>query len=166
MKASPGYPIPHESLAEDWGFREAWQNRCVKREQTSHTFLPVSYVKASKRQHLFTRNGISVFFFLKTFFQSLAIFLKCLPNTSHRMISSYKRCSCITFVLTDLQISAAERAVCDPMEREWEQRDAREQLITHVAGRFDPGTVGDGDGDAMCLNVKMQTVVRASLLSH
>lgn len=69
-------------------------------------------------------------------------------------------------MLTDLQISAAERAVCDPMEREWEQLDAREQLITHVAGRLDPDTVGDGDGDAMCSNVKLQTVVRASLLSH
>lgn len=34
-----GYPIPHKSLAEDWGFREAWQNRCIKQEQTSHNFL-------------------------------------------------------------------------------------------------------------------------------
>lgn len=28
------------------------------------------------------------------------------------------------------------------------------QLITHVVGRFEPDTVGDVDGDAMCLDVK------------
>lgn len=49
MKASPGYPIPHKSLAVGWGFREAWQNCCIKQEQTSHTSLTVSYVKASDR---------------------------------------------------------------------------------------------------------------------
>ena len=29
-----------------------------------------------------------------------------------------------------------------------------------------PDTVGDVDGDAMCLDVKLQTAVRPSLLSH
>lgn len=43
--------------------------------------------------------------------------------------------------------------------------DARKQLITHVVGTFEPDTVGDVDGDAMCLNIKLQTAVRPSLLS-
>lgn len=60
----------------------------------------------------------------------------------------------------------AYRAVCDLTVKEWELLDARKQLITHVVGRFEPDTVGDVDGDAMCLDVKLQTVVRPSLLSH
>lgn len=39
-------------------------------------------------------------------------------------------------------------------------------LITHVVGRFEPDTVGDEDGDAMCLDVKQQTAVRPNMLSH
>lgn len=86
MKASPGYPIPHKSLAVGWGFREAWQNCCIKQEQTSHTFLSVSYVKVSGRQNLFTWNTVAAFFpmhFLKKteiwyLIISLSFLLKCL----------------------------------------------------------------------------------------
>lgn len=60
----------------------------------------------------------------------------------------------------------AYRAACDLIVKEWKPLDARTQLITHVVGRFEPDTVGDGDGDAMCLDVKLQTAVRLGLLSH
>lgn len=97
MKASPGYPIPHKSLAVGWGFREAWQNGTIKQEQTSHTSPSVSYVKASGRQNRFYIRYCQCIFPMHCFFKtaeiSLSFLLKrqhphmrlsiCLPHTWH-----------------------------------------------------------------------------------
>lgn len=156
MKASPGYPIPHKSLAVGWGLREAWQN-CIKQEQTSHTFLFVSYVKTSGRQNLFTWNIVSAFHLLSPYLISHTV------SMCFSLVSGVWRWWKTRNTLLQ---NAAYRAVCDLIVKEWELLHARKQLITHVLGRFEPDTVGDVDGDAMCLDVKLQTAVRPSLLSH
>lgn len=146
-----GYPIPHKSLAEDWGFREAWQNRCIKQEQTSHTFLCCLLSRGVVRGSACLHGTSSVHISTadngdltpSSFNLSIPLFLKRLPNvsfTSHWRNLGLKKKErfCITFVWNYLQIFfvGPSIAVGDLIEKEWAQRDARKQLITHVAGRF------------------------------
>lgn len=191
MKASPGYPIPHKSLAVGWGLGEAWQN-CIKQEQTSHTFLSVSYVKASEEaEPVYMERRQCIFHMQGFFFQDsgdpmhyhhlvflVEVSVPHMPLLIYFPHSWYHTPCRWAFHWFQVYGTGGKQgtlcskrlkaygAVCDLIVKEWELQDARKQLITHVLGRFEPDTVGDVDGDAMCLDVKLQTAVGPSLLSH
>lgn len=186
MKASPGYPIPHKSLAGVWGFREAWQSCCIKQEQTSHTsrLSLMSRCRGDRtslhgvlsahicRARSFTRAEITLSLSEAsaphTHTHTCAVFhLSSLHLTSH-LNTSWPSGVRRQFrpENTLLQSAQACRAACDLIVKEWGPLDGGEQLITHVVGRFEPHTVGDMDGDAMCVDVKLQSAVRPGLLSH